>query len=93
MVRLGGGRAFKVTLLSSEEDCYCYLARAIKCSHLRLPGGRFLVKRRLMGLQLSGGEGRSTNWGFEVRGFNLRALRQEPPQPRLGLGTLLPVSS
>ena len=48
---------------------------------------------RLMGLQQSGCEGRPSNWGFEVRGFNLRALRQEPPQPRLGLGTFLPVSS
>ena len=57
MVRLGGGRAFKVRLLSSEEECFCYLAQAIKCSHLRLPGGRLLVKRRLMGLQLSGARG------------------------------------
>ena len=39
-----------------------------------------------MGLQLSGGEWRSTNGGFEVRGFNLRALRQEPPQPRFWVG-------
>ena len=41
---------------------------------------------RLMGLQQSGCEGRPSNWGFEVRGFNLRALRQEPPQPRCGVG-------